>query len=289
MRIRELFCEVDAFWQQFGQDCEQGLLANGKHSRQHADEMHPSEMMTILIHFHQSCYRTFKHSYLKYVQVALRQEFPRLLSYTRMVKVMADYLIPLTLYLFTTRSPLWALTLGLASLPSPNSRYTTLSCNSGTSRSSPISFPAVASPSLIGRNEDVDEDLTLSFLCAFTEIGFGGGDGREHILDQERFGELAHRELADEVLNFIILAEVTPRHEDQGEAGAQRWIGGQGEHQALGGALGEVKVKEDDAPLLPMLDDMQGHIEIRRGLHHIARVLKRTADDIEHIFVVFQH
>lgn len=61
--------------------------------------MDPSEIMTLLIHFHQSCYRTFKHYYLKHVQVSLRQEFPRLLSYNWMVEVMADYLVPMTVYL----------------------------------------------------------------------------------------------------------------------------------------------------------------------------------------------
>jgi hypothetical protein len=101
MRILELFCDVDDFWQQHGQQWERRLLMQGQQSRYRAEVMHPSEIMTILIHFHQSCYRTFKHYYLQYVHVALQQEFPRLLSYTRMVEVMADYLVPLTVYLHT--------------------------------------------------------------------------------------------------------------------------------------------------------------------------------------------
>lgn len=101
MSILDLFCEVDDFWQNYGQEWERRLLTHGKRPRHHADEMHPSEIMTILIHFHQSCYRTFKHYYLKYVHVALPQEFPHLLSYTRMVEVMPDYLVPLIAYLQT--------------------------------------------------------------------------------------------------------------------------------------------------------------------------------------------
>ena len=101
MRILDLFCDVDDFWQAHGQDWEQRLVTTGKKRRHHAGEMHPSEIMTILIHFHQSCYRTFKHYYLNYVQVALRQEFPHLLSYTRIVERMAEYLVPLTAYLQT--------------------------------------------------------------------------------------------------------------------------------------------------------------------------------------------
>ncbi|MBA2677168.1 MAG: IS982 family transposase [Ktedonobacteraceae bacterium] len=101
MSILNLFCDVDDFWQTYAPEWEQHLLANGKRPRHHAEEMYPSEIMTILIHFPQSCYRTFKHYYLKYVQVALRQEFPRLLGYTRTVEVMADYLVPLTVFLPT--------------------------------------------------------------------------------------------------------------------------------------------------------------------------------------------
>jgi hypothetical protein len=101
MSILDLFCDVDEFWQQYGQEWERRLLADGKRPRHHREKMHPSEIMTILIHFHQSCYQTFKHYYLQYVHVALRQEFPHFLSYTRMVEVMADYLIPLVAYLQT--------------------------------------------------------------------------------------------------------------------------------------------------------------------------------------------
>jgi len=101
MKILELFCDVDDFWQQHGQQWQQRLLSNGKQFRHHPDEMYPSEIMTILIHFHQSCYRTFKHYYLHSPSMSLRQEFPRLLSYTRMVEVMAEYLVPLTVYLHT--------------------------------------------------------------------------------------------------------------------------------------------------------------------------------------------
>jgi hypothetical protein len=36
----------------------------------------PSEIMTILIHFHQSHYRTFKAYYTEHVQVCLASEFP---------------------------------------------------------------------------------------------------------------------------------------------------------------------------------------------------------------------
>lgn len=101
MRILDLFCHVDDFWKDYQPEWEQWLMSDGRKRRHHANEMHPSEIMTLLIHFHQSCYRTFKHYYLKHVQVALHREFPHLLSYTRFVEVMPDYLVPLTVFLHT--------------------------------------------------------------------------------------------------------------------------------------------------------------------------------------------
>ncbi len=61
--------------------------------------MCPSEVMTLAIHFHQSGYRTFKGYSTKYVQTQLRAEFPQLVSYGRMVELLAGVLVPLTAYL----------------------------------------------------------------------------------------------------------------------------------------------------------------------------------------------
>ncbi len=51
MSILELFCDVDDFVQEYWEPWEQTLVQNGK-QRQRAHEMHPSEIMTMLIHFH---------------------------------------------------------------------------------------------------------------------------------------------------------------------------------------------------------------------------------------------
>ena len=55
--------------------------------------------MTILIAFHQSNYRTFKHFYLKQVCVYWRAEFPHLVSYSRFVQLKQEVLEILTVYL----------------------------------------------------------------------------------------------------------------------------------------------------------------------------------------------
>lgn len=59
-----------------------------------------SEIITLLIHFHQSHYRDFKAYYCDYVCQHLRGEFPGLVSYTRFVELMPSALGTMTLYLF---------------------------------------------------------------------------------------------------------------------------------------------------------------------------------------------
>jgi hypothetical protein len=86
--ILDLFCSVDAFWQRFELLWERELLASGRRQRRRATRLHPAEILTILILFQQSGYRTFKGFYTEQVQVALRQEFPRLLSYSRFVELL---------------------------------------------------------------------------------------------------------------------------------------------------------------------------------------------------------
>jgi Transposase DDE domain len=103
MSILDLYCSVDAFWQWFEPRWERELLASGQRRRRRVTRLYPAEILTILILFQQSGYRTFKGFYTQHVQLALRQEFPRLVSYTRFVALMPRYLVPLAVYLQTQR------------------------------------------------------------------------------------------------------------------------------------------------------------------------------------------
>jgi hypothetical protein len=58
-----------------------------------------ARIMTIMIHFHQSHYRTFKAYDTEYVQVHLSSEFPCLVSYQRFVALIPSVQIPLLAYL----------------------------------------------------------------------------------------------------------------------------------------------------------------------------------------------
>jgi hypothetical protein len=93
---------VDAFWQVFVPVWEREQVAHGRRRRR-ATRLSPSEIMTILILFQQSGYRTFKGFYLHYVQTQLRAEFPQLVSYPRFVTLIPRVLLPLAVYLHTQR------------------------------------------------------------------------------------------------------------------------------------------------------------------------------------------
>lgn len=101
MSILDLYCSVDAFWQQFAPWWEAQEIATGRRQRRRATRLSPSELMTILILFQQSGYRTFKGFYTQQVQTHLRAEFPQLVSYTRFVDLMPRVLLPLAVYLQT--------------------------------------------------------------------------------------------------------------------------------------------------------------------------------------------
>jgi hypothetical protein len=98
MSLLELFCSVDDFWLGFARDWKAMQMTTGKR-RERVGHLCPSEIMTILIHFHQSHYRTFKSYYREHVQVHLSREFPHLVSYQRFVALIPSVLVPMLAYL----------------------------------------------------------------------------------------------------------------------------------------------------------------------------------------------
>jgi hypothetical protein len=61
--------------------------------------MAASELMTIVILFHLSHYRTFKDFYLECVQSQMTSYFPKLVSYNHFVEMMSSIFLPLAAYL----------------------------------------------------------------------------------------------------------------------------------------------------------------------------------------------
>ena len=101
--IEELFCLVDDFCQLYLPQWQTKLVTEGLKKRQRPCRLSVSELMTILIHFHQSNFRTFKHYYLCFVCKHLRHYFPEVLSYSRFVEIMPSVLVPLCCFLQTLK------------------------------------------------------------------------------------------------------------------------------------------------------------------------------------------
>lgn len=105
MDIVALFYDLDKFALEFEPLFRRHLLADdrGKRHRRRPGRMHLSEVMTILVLFHGSGYRTFKHFYLRHVGTHLRGAFPRQLSYNRFVERIPQALLALAAYLRARR------------------------------------------------------------------------------------------------------------------------------------------------------------------------------------------
>jgi Transposase DDE domain len=94
-----VFCSVDDFCQVFEQQWQSQLLSHDLQMRKRKRSLYLSEVMTILIGFHQSYYRNFKSYYLEKVQTQWQSHFPKLVSYNRFIEWIPDTLIPLCGYL----------------------------------------------------------------------------------------------------------------------------------------------------------------------------------------------
>ena len=83
MSILSLFCEIDDFFLALMKHRVEYSLQETEgpsETRGRPRSLHPSEIMTILISFHQSNSRTFKDSYQRHVCVYLRWAFPTLVN-----------------------------------------------------------------------------------------------------------------------------------------------------------------------------------------------------------------
>ena len=100
MSIVSLFCDIDDFYlatekQMPFEDSD----SDTPESRGRPRNLHPSEVMTILVNFHQSSYRSFKHYYQKHVCRYLGWAFPKLVSYNRFVELTSEVFSLLSEYL----------------------------------------------------------------------------------------------------------------------------------------------------------------------------------------------
>jgi len=103
MSLLEIFCDVDDFIKALSQSAAGDILGLTKRRPGPKPRMSLSEVITILIWFHMSGYRTFKQYYEEHVQQHLSSEFPELWSYTRFVEWIPRSADVLILYLLSKR------------------------------------------------------------------------------------------------------------------------------------------------------------------------------------------
>lgn len=100
-KLVELFCSVDDFFKEFLPAWKRRLLWQHPGKRLRDGRLSESEIATLIIHFHQSPFKNFKHYYLDYVKKELDFYFPSLVSYNRFIELIPSIMIPLCAYLKT--------------------------------------------------------------------------------------------------------------------------------------------------------------------------------------------
>jgi len=103
MDIVTIFCDIDDFCHRLLMAQYPQLAAHSRQSKQRPSCLTLSEIMTILVFFHASHYRTFKHFYVAHMLGQRRGEFPTLPSYTRFVELIPMTLLPLCAYVQTRK------------------------------------------------------------------------------------------------------------------------------------------------------------------------------------------
>jgi len=99
MKLTQLFCDVDDFCQIFIPKWKAQLITHGDKKRDRPHRMSFSEMITLLVYYHQSGYRTFKWFYQNHVRKHWLSAFPNLLSYNRFIELIPNLLGPLTAFM----------------------------------------------------------------------------------------------------------------------------------------------------------------------------------------------
>jgi DDE family transposase len=98
-----IFCDADDFCKEFEPEWRKILVENQNNqlsqtkTRNRKPELSLSEAITIAIIFHKTGYRTLKDYYTRFV-MALKQYFPKLISYSRFITLMKTCLFPLFMF-----------------------------------------------------------------------------------------------------------------------------------------------------------------------------------------------
>ncbi len=97
-KIIEIFVSNDNFCQIFEPELNKKLIGKAKISEK-PSKLSMSEVMTIQVAFHHSGFKTFKDFYLGYVQIHLRDLFPKMVCYNRMTELCSASMLHLFTYM----------------------------------------------------------------------------------------------------------------------------------------------------------------------------------------------
>jgi len=100
-KITEFFCLIDDFCIELDQVLDKNGIDDGSgiKRRNRTPKMTQSEVITIMVLFHQKGYRCLKHFYLNHVCEHMREDFPHTVSYTRFVELQQKAVVPMVLLL----------------------------------------------------------------------------------------------------------------------------------------------------------------------------------------------
>ena len=99
-KIIEIFCMADDFCKFFHAMMAKYTVKDARKRPYHrASSLSKSEVMLIMILFHNSGYRCLKHFYMEHVCRHLRPLFSRLVSYNRFVELEKEIAVPLALFI----------------------------------------------------------------------------------------------------------------------------------------------------------------------------------------------
>ena len=99
-KVTEIFCMADDFCKFFDAMTIKYTLKPTRKRKYHRNStMSKAEVILIMILFHDSGYRCFKHFYLEKICKHLRHLFPNVVSYNHIVELEREVAIPLTLFI----------------------------------------------------------------------------------------------------------------------------------------------------------------------------------------------
>jgi hypothetical protein len=103
VELTQLFVDIDDFCIAYQRFFAHHALPATTRKRGRKCMIHPSEIMVILVWFHQQRYQNFQAYYVNHVRMFMRKEFPCLPSYSRFIELTQQVIEPLGLFFHMCR------------------------------------------------------------------------------------------------------------------------------------------------------------------------------------------